>query len=94
LIVGFHQTLVNPKKTMSSQNTTQSEVSSDGTDSFSFKLYRYDPSLAAAIVAVALFTIISFYHVWLMKRHRSWYFTAFIIGGFCKRLLLIHIFPY
>jgi hypothetical protein len=70
--------------TMSAQSTTQADISSDNVNTSSYKLYQYVPSLPAAVVAVALFTIVTFYHVWLIKRHRSWYFTAFTIGGFCK----------
>lgn len=47
----------------------------------SFKLYHYDPSVAAAVVFVFLFLATSLYHVWQMVRQRTWFFTAFIIGG-------------
>ncbi|KAH7020721.1 RTA1 like protein-domain-containing protein [Microdochium trichocladiopsis] len=49
---------------------------------FDFKLYRYDLSLPAAIVAVAVFLILSLLHTWRIIRHRSLYFTAFTIGGY------------
>ena len=50
----------------------------------SYQLYQYEPSLPAAIVATILFAIVTFYHVWLIIRHRSWYFISFTVGGFCK----------
>ena len=68
---------------MNSQTITQAKISLNTSDG-SYKLYQYDPSLPAAIVAIILFAIVTFYHVWLIKRHRSWYFIPFTIGGFCK----------
>jgi hypothetical protein len=53
-------------------------------DAFDFRLYRYTPSLSAAIVFVVIFAILSALHVARIQRHRSYYFTAFTIGGFCK----------
>lgn len=47
----------------------------------SFKLYHYDPSVAAAVIFVFLFLATSFYHVWQMVKQRTWFFTAFIVGG-------------
>jgi len=49
---------------------------------FSFKLYRYDLSLPAAIVTTVVFLILSLLHTWRIYRHRSLYFTAFTIGGY------------
>jgi hypothetical protein len=54
------------------------------TAGFDFKLYRYDPSLPAAIVSVAVFAILSVLHTWRMIRVRAYYFTPFVIGGFCR----------
>jgi hypothetical protein len=50
----------------------------------SFKLYHYDPSVAAAVVFVFLFLATSFCHVWQMVKERTWFFTAFIFGGACE----------
>lgn len=52
-------------------------------EEFDFQLYRYDVSLPAAAVAMVVFLILSVLHVWRIWRHRSFYFTAFTIGGFC-----------
>lgn len=70
------------KQTMNAQITPQTKFSlnSDG----SHKFYEYDPSLPAAVVALISFATVSFYHAWLIKHHRSWYFIPFTIGGFCK----------
>lgn len=56
-------------------------------EAFDFRLYRYTPSLPAAIVFVAVFAILTAMHIWRIQRHRSFYFTAFTIGGACKNSL-------
>ncbi|KIW17937.1 hypothetical protein PV08_05132 [Exophiala spinifera] len=48
---------------------------------FDFELYRYVPSLAAAIVFTAVFAILTALHSWRLYRLRALYFTAFTIGG-------------
>ncbi|CAF3542968.1 unnamed protein product [Fusarium graminearum] len=53
----------------------------DSSEAFDFKLYRYDPSLPAAIVSVAVFAILTAAHTWRLLRVRAYYFTAFTIGG-------------
>ncbi len=68
---------------MNAQIITQAKISLDNSDG-SYQLYQYEPSLPAAIVAIILFAIVTFYHVWLIIRHRSWYFISFTVGGFCK----------
>ncbi|KAJ5153742.1 uncharacterized protein N7500_009181 [Penicillium coprophilum] len=47
----------------------------------SFKLYRYTPSLVAAIIFIILFVIATLYHLYQVVRTRSWYFTIFVVGG-------------
>jgi hypothetical protein len=49
-----------------------------------FKLYRYDPNLAANIVFVVLFAVLSIGHVFLLLRKRTWYFIPFVVGCVCK----------
>ncbi|RGP78256.1 hypothetical protein FLONG3_3571 [Fusarium longipes] len=48
---------------------------------FDFKLYRYTPSLPAAIVSVVVFAILTAAHIWRLYRVKAYYFTAFTIGG-------------
>lgn len=55
-------------------------------DAFDFKLYRYTPSLPAAIVFVIAFAGLSVLHTWKLMKHRAYYFTAFTVGGYCKSL--------
>ncbi|KAF4445454.1 hypothetical protein F53441_10796 [Fusarium austroafricanum] len=57
-----------------------------GAEAFDFKLYRYNPSLAAAIVSVAIFAILSVLHVWRLIRVRAYYFTPFVVGGFFETI--------
>ncbi|KAJ5193785.1 RTA-like protein [Penicillium cf. griseofulvum] len=46
-----------------------------------FKLYRYTPSLVAAIIFIVLFVLATFYHLYQVIRTRAWYFTIFVVGG-------------
>jgi hypothetical protein len=49
-----------------------------------FKLYRYDPSLAANVVFVVLFAAVAIGHTVLLTKKRVWYFIPFVIGCICK----------
>jgi len=51
-----------------------------------YKLYHYEPSIPAASAFAILFLITCILHIWQMVKDRTWFFTAFIIGGFCKIL--------
>ncbi|KAE8418610.1 RTA1 like protein-domain-containing protein [Aspergillus pseudocaelatus] len=46
-----------------------------------FQLYRYTPSLVAAIIFIVLFTLTTAYHLWQTVRARCWYFLVFVTGG-------------
>ncbi|KAH8700718.1 putative RTM1-like protein [Talaromyces proteolyticus] len=50
-------------------------------DHIDFKLYRYTPSTAAAVVFAVLFFLTTIYHIYQLYRRRAWYFIAFVIGG-------------
>lgn len=52
-----------------------------------FKLYRYDPSMAAAVIFIILFLAISTLHLYQMVRTRIWVLIPFVLGGFCTSLL-------
>ncbi|KAM6506902.1 hypothetical protein FALCPG4_018720 [Fusarium falciforme] len=59
-------------------------ASNEGTDpgaAFDFKLYRYTPSLPAAIASVAVFAVLTIVYTWRLLRTRAFYFSAFTIGG-------------
>lgn len=49
-----------------------------------YKLYHYNPSLAAAVIFVILFVCSTGLHAFQLFRKRTFYFTPFIIGGICK----------
>lgn len=55
-----------------------------------FKLYRYDPSLAAAIIFIVLFLLITAWHSFILLRTKTWFFIPFVLGGFCQ-LQLPHV---
>ncbi|KAL2858488.1 RTA1 like protein-domain-containing protein [Aspergillus pseudoustus] len=46
-----------------------------------FKLYRYDPSISAAVVFVLLFMAASGIHTYQAIRTRTWFLIPFVIGG-------------
>lgn len=46
--------------------------------------YRYEPSLAGAIIFCLLFGFASGIHAFQMYTTRTWYLTALVIGGLCK----------
>ncbi|KAJ5990327.1 hypothetical protein N7522_010534 [Penicillium canescens] len=56
-------------------------MSTNENDGVSFKLYRYTPSLVAAIIFIVLFALATLYHLYQVVRTRSWYFTVFVVGG-------------
>ncbi|KAJ5668404.1 uncharacterized protein N7477_006974, partial [Penicillium maclennaniae] len=56
-------------------------MASNGNGEIDFKLYRYTPSLVAAIIFIVLFVLATLYHLYQVVRTRSWYFTVFVIGG-------------
>lgn len=49
-----------------------------------FELYRYTPSLPAAIHAVIAFAILTAIHTVRLRQARATYFIPFTIGGVCK----------
>ncbi|KAJ4354222.1 uncharacterized protein N0V89_005956 [Didymosphaeria variabile] len=53
----------------------------DINDTTRFVLYRYVPSLPAAIIFVVLFGLTTFYHIFQVGRKRTWYFIPLAIGG-------------
>jgi uncharacterized membrane protein len=46
-----------------------------------FKLYRYDPSIAAAVIFAIAFFLITILHFYQMLRTRTWFFIPFLVGG-------------
>ena len=52
-------------------------------ETIDFKLYRYDPSMAAAVVFIILFLIATGLHLYQMLRTRTWILVPFVLGGIC-----------
>lgn len=57
---------------------------SDTTPQIDFQLYRYTPSIAAAILFTVLFFLTTAFHLYQLIRNKTWYFIAFVLGGICK----------
>lgn len=53
-------------------------------DAGNFVLYRYNPSMAAAVVFIILFLVATTLHTYQLLRTRTWFLIPFVIGGFCK----------
>jgi hypothetical protein len=53
-----------------------------------FEAYRYNPSLATAVVFILLFVFTTAMHSYQLLRTRTWYFIPFIVGGFCELVFL------
>jgi len=62
---------------------------SDNNGQGSFVLYHYTPSLAGAVIFVALFILGAIAHIYLAARFRTRHFTALIIGCICTFALIV-----
>ncbi|TDZ32996.1 Protein RTM1 [Colletotrichum spinosum] len=49
-----------------------------------WSFYRFEPSTAAAIFFCIIFVLTTALHLFQMVRTKTWYLTAFVIGGFCE----------
>lgn len=49
-----------------------------------YRLWWYLPSVPAAALFVALFTIITAAVIWRMVKTKTWFVSVLVIGGFCK----------
>lgn len=48
-----------------------------------FEYYRYDPSMAAAIIFTILFFFTTMIHLYQFVRTRTWIMIPLLVGGFC-----------
>ncbi|KAB8237135.1 hypothetical protein ETB97_010308 [Aspergillus alliaceus] len=55
-------------------------TSSDAEAAASFSFYHYDPSMAAAVIFIILFSGTTIFHIYQMFRTRTWFFIPFVIG--------------
>jgi hypothetical protein len=49
-----------------------------------YYLWKYLPSVPAAVIFILLFLVMTGLIVWRMFRTKSWFCIPFAIGGFCK----------
>ncbi|KAI9150325.1 Protein RTA1 [Paramyrothecium foliicola] len=49
-----------------------------------FYLWKYVPSMAAAVIFIVLFLILSLAHTWKMIKMHMWFCLPFVIGGYSK----------
>ncbi|KAF7550241.1 hypothetical protein G7Z17_g5849 [Cylindrodendrum hubeiense] len=47
-----------------------------------YPLWRYIPSLPAAIIFTVIFVLLTAAHSWKLFRHRMWFCIPFVVGGF------------
>lgn len=48
-----------------------------------WSFYRFEPSTAAAVIFIVLFTVVTVVHIFQMARTKTWYMIAFCLGGVC-----------
>ncbi|CAG7978002.1 unnamed protein product [Penicillium salamii] len=61
---------------------------SDPEGHIDFQLYRYTPSLPAAVIFIAVFVFTTAYHIYQLVKCRAWYFIAFVLGGICESSII------
>lgn len=49
-----------------------------------YYLWSFVPSMAAAVVFIILFLVCSVAHTWKMWKHKMWFCSVFVIGGYRK----------
>lgn len=49
-----------------------------------YALYRYTPSIPAAVIFAVLFILLSALHLIRLIKHRSYFFIPFLVGLLCK----------
>ncbi|KAF2176472.1 hypothetical protein K469DRAFT_607140 [Zopfia rhizophila CBS 207.26] len=58
----------------------------DNSGRCTYPLYRYAPSLAAAVIFCNLFTLTTLLRTYQMVRKRIWFLIPLLIGGYCEHL--------
>ncbi|KAF2460857.1 RTA1 like protein-domain-containing protein [Lineolata rhizophorae] len=67
-----------------SGNDGERHLALDDPDVYVF--YRYHPSLAAAVVFIVAFFLLTLAYCYPVVRRRMWYLTPFLVGGICEIL--------
>lgn len=48
-----------------------------------YYLWKYVPSLPAAVIFLVLFFLATLFHFWKLYRTKAWFCWAFALGGLC-----------
>jgi hypothetical protein len=48
-----------------------------------YEFYKYNPSLAGAVIFTIAFAIATGWHAWRAWNYRAKFFIAFLLGGLC-----------
>jgi hypothetical protein len=59
-----------------------------------FKLYRYDPSMAAAVIFIILFILVTTLHFYHMIRTKTYFFVPLVMGGIFEIIGYIAVSPH
>ncbi|RAK74491.1 RTA1 domain-containing protein [Aspergillus fijiensis CBS 313.89] len=63
-------------------NSSSSGGSDNSTNAAAvFAFYRYDPSMAGAVIFTLLFAITTIWHIVQLWRTQTWFFIPFVVGG-------------
>ena len=65
-----------------------------GTQQPTYQLYRYTPSLAAAVVFIIVFSLLTIAHFFRLFQRRTWFCVPFAIGGLCKSSITSPALPF
>ncbi|KAL4954896.1 RTA1 like protein-domain-containing protein [Aspergillus filifer] len=58
-------------------------MSSESSDGFAnWQAYYYDPSMAAAVIFIVLYGIVTTLHTYHLFRTRTWFFIPMVLGGY------------
>jgi len=53
------------------------------TDHGGWKAYEYNPSMAAAVIFIILYIVVTALHTYNLFRTRTWFFIPLVLGGYC-----------
>ena len=49
-----------------------------------FTLYQYEPSQIACLIALGLFGVSLFYHLFQMVKKKTWFYICLVMGSFSE----------
>ncbi|PYI31517.1 hypothetical protein BP00DRAFT_475123 [Aspergillus indologenus CBS 114.80] len=75
---------------MSSDSSSSSNNNNDAAAVFAF--YRYDPSMAGAVIFTILFAITTIWHIVQLCRTQTWFFIPFVSHAILRKKWLTKVF--